>query len=153
MVIEAGLTRDQFVRLSVLRHFQRIHFYIFAMAAAGLTAWALLRGPLVFLLVGWVPFLVYVLVGVMTAIKDGNNKDNPVFLSTRYEFSKKGVSISNTQGTSQLAWQDFLGWKVMVKCYVLTLTSGAILAIPQNAVPANQKAKFENLLFKHIGSN
>ena len=151
MVIEASLSKDQFIRLAILRHFQRIHFYIFAMAAAGFTAWALLRGPLVFLLVGWIPFLVYILAGIIAAVKDGNNKNNPVFLSTRYEFTPKGVSISNAQGKSQLEWHDFISWKVMVKCYTLTLSSGAVLAIPQSAVSGTQLAKFEGLLRKHIG--
>jgi len=151
MVIKANLSREQFIRLSILRHFQRIHFYIFALAAAGLTAWALLRGPLIFLLAGWAPFLVYILIGVIGAIKDGRNEAHPVFLPTRYEFTEKGISISNKEGTSQLEWEHFNGWKMMVKCYVLSLSGGAILAIPQVSVPINQIAKFETLLRKHIG--
>ena len=151
MVIETSLTRDQFIRLSILRHFQRIHFYVFALTAAGLTAWGLLRGPLIFILVGWIPFFVYIIVGVITAVKDGRDEDNPIFSSTRYEFTKKGVSINSKAGNSNLAWQDFIGWKMMTKCYVLTLSSGAILAIPQTAVPINQIAKFESLLNRNIG--
>ena len=151
MVIETNLTKDQFVRLSILRHFQRIHFYVFALIAAGLTAWGLMRGPLIFILVGWVPFLVYIFVGVFTAVKDGRDEDNPVFSSTRYEFTKKGVSIDSKVGKSNLGWQDFISWKTMTKCYVLTLTSGAILAIPQTAVPVNQITKFESLLNRNIG--
>ena len=150
MVIKSSLSKEQFIRLSILRHFQRIHFYVFALACAGLTAWALLRGPYIFLLAGWTPFLVYILIGIMGAVKDGADTTHPVFLTTRYEFAPEGVVVSNKQGESLLKWQHFAVWTITARCYVLTLTAGQVLAIPQSAVPAPQLAKFESLLRKHI---
>ncbi len=150
MKIEATLTKDLFFRLSLLRHFQRIHFYFWAITAAGLTAFAFVQGPLILLLVAWTPFVLYVLLGVITAMRNSNNEEHPIFLTTKYEFSKKGVFMSSTQGQSQLNWDQFASWKTIADCFVLVLTSGAIMAIPRNDVPGMQQVKLEELLNKHI---
>ena len=54
------------------------------------------------------------------------------------------------KGYSELAWDQFSGWNLMAKCYVLVLLAGPILAIPQTSVPMTQTTKFETLLRKHI---
>lgn len=146
MIVEAQLTREQFRRLSLLRHFQRAPFYIWASVAAGLTAIATVYFRPQLILVGWVPFLAYVLVGLVSAVRGGRDRRAPYFLPTRYDLSPKGVEVKTERGGSHLAWSDFTGSRKMVGCYVLTLRSGAILAIPQEAVPPRERPRLEALL-------
>jgi len=150
MTFEATLSREQFIRLSILRHIQRRTFYFWAIVCAILTAYALVIGPYLLLYAAWVPFVLYLLAGVFIAVQNGLQKDQPYFLPTRYEFDKSGVSLSTLQGQSQLTWEHFADWKKIARCYVLSLTAGPILAIPQKAVPAAQVGKFEALLDKHL---
>lgn len=151
MVIETSLSREQFVRLAILRHFQRTTFYIYATLCAGLTAYALVQGTALLLLVAWVPFLLYIMVGVIGAWRASRDKASPVFLPTRYEFTPQGVAISTRRGNTNLDWDHFSEWRTMLNCYILVLTGGAILAIPQAAVPPHQTAGFEKLLTDKLG--
>lgn len=151
MVIESTLSKDQFIRLSIARHLQRTMFYIYATLCAAITAYALFQGPLLLLLVAWMPFSFYIISGVIQAVSAGSVKDAPYFLPTRYEFTGQGVTISTSRGQSQLGWEHFQEWRHMVNCYVLVLSEGAILAIPQNAIPAGRAPRFEDLLRQHIG--
>lgn len=151
MTVETTLTREQFIRLSLLRHIQRKTFYFYAIMCAVLTAYALVWGPQLLLLVAWVPFILYLLLGLIGALRDGNNKEHPLFQPTRYQFDHKGLSIKSNQGQSQLEWQHFAGWKTMAACYVLFLKAGPMIAIPQSAFSAPQIPEFEGLLRQHIG--
>jgi hypothetical protein len=151
MIIETSLSKDQFIRISLLRHFQRISFYFWAITSAILTAYALFGGPFILLLVGWMPFGFYIVSGVVSAYAASRNKDAPFLQRTRYVFTEQGVKISSVMGESQLEWQHFGGWSTMAGCYVLFLTSGAMLAFPQDTVPPHQVNKFETLLRQHIG--
>ena len=146
MTIETRLSKEQFIRLSILRHIQRKTFYFWAFVCAVLTAYALLRGPYLLLLGAWVPFLLYLLVGVLGAFRAGADENQPYFLPTRYEFTKQGVSVSTAQNSSHLQWQHFAQWKMMARCYVLVLSAGPILAIPTTAVPPARIPEFESLL-------
>lgn len=150
MTIEATLSKEQFIRLSILRHMQRKFFYFNAAIGASLSAYAIVQGPYELLLLAWIPLIVYLLPGLLGAFRQSTARDHPLFLPTRYEFSKKGVSIKNSQNEGYLEWQYIGNWKVMVQCYVLFLTAGSIVAFPQSAVPALQKAKLEALLDKYI---
>lgn len=150
MTIEAALSKEQLTRLLLLRHIQRSTFYIYALACAALTAYGLVFGPLIVLLVGWVPFLIYLASGFLGARSGVRNENHPALLKTRYVFEKSGVLMSNSQGQSVLDWKHFSEWKVIAKCYILILAGGAILAIPQSDVPKAQLTKFENLLDRHI---
>ena len=151
MVIETTLSREQFIRLSIWRHIQRKTFYFWALTCAALTAFAILRGPQVLLVAAWLPFLLYLLLGIVTAFKQVTDKTSPLFLPTRYEFTDKGVAVSSQQGNSQLKWSHFAAWKVIAGCYVLVLAAGPIVAIPKSAVPVTQMSRFEGLLKKHVG--
>jgi len=150
MTIEAALSREQFIRLSILRHIQRKNFYFYAAVCAALTGYALLRGPNLLLFAAWVPFILYLVPGILGAYRESANKDNPLFLPTRYEFNQRGVSISSSQGDSQLTWDYFAGWKIMAECYVLVLKAGPMLAIPQATLSSTQVPQFETLLQKYI---
>jgi hypothetical protein len=150
MTIETTLSKEQFFRLAILRHIQRKTFYFYAMVCAVLTANALVFGPLILLAAAWIPFALYVISGLFNAFQDSRDINHPVFLPTRYELTKKGLSIKTTQADSLVEWEHFSGWTTIAKCYVLTLTAGPILAIPQSAIPAVQTAKFEGLLNKYI---
>ncbi len=150
MNIEATLTPDQFVRLSMLHHFQRKQFYFFALTAAVVTAYAIFSGAYIMLAVVWLPFVLYVVVGIYGAYRESRDANNPVFKPTTYNFSSTGVAISSTAHNSQLGWEQFSGWSMMAQMYVLKLKSGQILAIPQAAVTSTQAPKLRALLNAHL---
>lgn len=150
MTFEATLARDQFIRLSILRHIQRKSFYFYAATGAALTAYGLVRGPAVLALVAWIPFIFYLLPQVVAVFRQSKVEDHPLFLPAKYEFTKRGVSIKNDHDESQLTWEHFASWKIMAQCYVLVLTTGPMLAIPQSAVPTHRRSELEALLGKYI---
>lgn len=151
MVIKTTLSKDLFVRLSILRHIQRPTFYVYALLAAGLTVYTYTQGrPIVFLFMGWIPLGLYLFLGVISAIRASRMKDAPYFLPTEYNITDDGVAISSARGESNLEWKHFEGWREMVSTYVLVLEGGAILAIPQDSVPPHKRDEFEDLLRKNI---
>lgn len=149
LVVETQLTKEQFIRLSILRHFQRTGFYFTALTSGAVAAYAWFNGLLTILLLAWAPLLLYVVFGVVMAWRDSQLQHAP-FLPTRYEFSDTGVHVRTEEGSGKLYWADFATWREMVGCYVLVLTAGAILAIPQKSVPPRIRAQFEALLNKRI---
>lgn len=150
MNIEATLTPDQFVRLSILQHFQRRQFYFFALTAAAVTAYTIFSGVYIMLAVVWIPFGLYVGIGIYGAYKESRDVNNPVFRPTTYKFTAAGVAISSAVHNSQLSWEHFSGWGMVANIYVLKLKNGQILAIPQAAVSASQAPKFRALLNTHL---
>lgn len=150
MTINATLSRDQFVRLSLLRHFQRTSFYFYALTCAALTSYTFFGGPVPLMIVGWVPFGIYILMGLANALTGSIGKNRPYLQPTRYEFTDQGVAIKNAQGESQLEWQHFASWQMLSDCYVLVLTAGSIIAIPRSAIPPHQSKQFEQILQQHI---
>jgi len=148
---ETKLSKEQFIRLSIWRHIQRKSFYFYAVTCAAGVAYAITKGATVLLSVVWIPFAFYLATGVFAAFWQSRDQNQPYFLPTHYEFSGQGVAVKTKQGSSQLEWDKFAGWKKIAKCYVLVLTAGPILAIPQAAVPVTQTTKFETLLRSHIG--
>ena len=150
MTIEAALSKEQLTRLSILRHLQRGTFYFYALTCAVLSAYSLVFGPRILLLVAWVPFILYLAAGIFGALRATRDENHPALLSTQYKFDKTGIALSNSQGQSVLGWEHFTGWKVIAACYTITLKGGSILAIPQSDIPPTQVARFEGLLDKHI---
>jgi hypothetical protein len=151
MVIETTLTRDQFIRLSILRHFQRPTFYFNALTGAAIMAFALFGGgPFILIFFAWIPMTLYILFGVLTAFRDSKIRESP-FLPTRYEFGNAGIKVSTRDGASTLGWDDFAGWRIMIGCYVLALKAGSILAIPQTSVSPHDQKQLEDLLTRKIG--
>lgn len=151
MVIEARLSKNQFVKLAITRHLQRTTFYFYALTVSAVTAYVILGGDFILLLVAWLPFMLYIILGVMNAFRSGADESLPIFLPTRYTFGEQGVEVSSSAGQSTVEWSQFSVWKRLARCYVLVLVSGQIIAIPEAAV-ANQHVKqFETLLRTHIG--
>jgi hypothetical protein len=145
LVIETELTREQFIQLSVLRHFQRNGFYFTALTSGAVAAYGWFNQSVLIFFVAWTPLLIYVTYGLVIAWRDSRLREAP-FLRTRYEFSDQGVHVSTSQGAGQLGWRDFAGWRVMADCYVLILSAGSILAIPQRSVPPHKRERLEQML-------
>jgi hypothetical protein len=148
--VETTLSKEQFIRLSIWRHIQRRNFYFYAITCAVVSAYALTRGVYILLPVVWIPFILYLAFGIIGAFRDSADENQPYFLPTQYEFTDRGVSVRTKQGSSELTWDKFTGWNKIAQCYVLVLTGGPILAIPQSAVPTSQIVKLESLLRNHI---
>lgn len=150
MVIQTQLKKDQFVRLTLMQHLQRPSFYFWAITSAALTAWALFGGPFVLIFVGWLPFGLYLMSGIVMAFVGSRGSDKPYLQPTRYEFDDQGIKIGSTLGESFLEWQQVVAWKVMSGCYVLLLANNAMLAFPQDSVAPHRMPQFEQLLIEKI---
>jgi hypothetical protein len=150
MTIKTKLERYQFIRLAILYHIQRRSFYFFSITAAIITVFAVSRELYPLLVVVWLPFLLYLGIGIFGAYRDGNNPQNPALHPTTYHFDHNGVDIDSIMGHSQLAWSQFHKWSIVARIYVLTLNNGQMLAIPQSAIRTTQVARFRAMLNKHI---
>jgi hypothetical protein len=152
MIIESTLTRQEFVRHALTRHFRRPAFYLYTFVCAVLTAYAFLQEePLTLLLVAaWLPLLVYGASGWVRITRQGRDTSLPLYLPTRYEFSRGGLELSSRQGRSKFAWDDIRAWRKVVGVYELSLTNGQLLVLSERAVPPRQLRAFEELLSKQI---
>jgi hypothetical protein len=152
MIIESTLTRQEFVRHALTRHFRRPTFYLYTFVCAVLTAYAFLQEePLTLLLVAaWLPLLVYSVGGWIRITRQGRDTSLPLYLPTRYEFSKSGLELSSRQGRSRFAWDDIRAWRKVVGVYELSLTNGQLLVLSERAVPPRQLRAFEELLSRQI---
>ncbi len=152
MIIESTLTPQEFVRHALTRHFRRPAFYLYSFVCAVLTTYAFLQAnPLALLLAAaWVPLLVYAAGGWVSITRRSRDKELPLYLPTRYEFTKGGVELSSRQGRSSFAWGDFRAWRKVVGLYELSLANGQLLVITQRAVPPRQSAPLEELLTRQI---
>ncbi|NNJ09884.1 YcxB family protein [Chloroflexales bacterium ZM16-3] len=151
IVVEARLQPPQFFQLSLLRHFQRPSFYFYAVTAAALTALTYTMNiDIMLLVVGWVPFGIYMILGLANAFAGSRNPEQPYFLQTRYEFGDEELRMSTSRGASTLIWSRFKEWRKVVGCYVLVLDSGPIMAIPVADVPKGRQSALEDFLKKKI---
>lgn len=150
MTIKAKLTKDQLFRLALLRHMERPTFFFNAFTSAALIAYATWKDIYIILFVAWMPFTLYIALGVFEAWRNSRDRNNPLLLSTSYEFTDAGVSITTSLAKSSLEWKQFDKVKVMIDCYVFTLNGGQIIAIPRTDVAANHKQDFENLIREKI---
>ncbi len=149
LVVETALNRDQYIQLTLTRHFQRTGFFFAAFTSAAVAAYAISTNFTMLLLFAFTPVIMYSVFGFVMTYRDAKLHTVP-FLPTRYEFSDKGVHVSTSEGASQLYWGDFKAWRDMADCYVLVLNAGAILAIPQRSVPPRKRAELEGLLHNRI---
>ncbi len=152
MIIESTVSRQEFVRHALTRHFQRPTFYIFVAVCAVLTAYGFLTPDATALiyLAAWLPLLVYAVGGWVALSRRARDESLPIYLPTRYEFGKNGVEMSSRQGRSRFSWEDFRAWRKVVGIYELALTNGQLLIISARAVPPRQVASFEQLLSSQI---
>lgn len=152
MIIESTISRREFTRHALTRHFRRPAFYLYAFVAAVLTAYAFWMSdpPLVLYLAAWLPLLVYSIGGWIRITQRSRDQSLPIYLPTRYEFTRRGVELSSRQGRSEFAWEDFRAWRKAEGVYELTLRSGQLLIISQRAVSSRQAAALEELLKTRI---
>ena len=97
MILESTLTRREFTRHALSRHFRRPIFYVFAMLAAIMTAYTMYDPTAAIipaLAAGWVPFLVYAVVGFVAIPRSTRNPELPVYLPTRYDISSNRLTMS-----------------------------------------------------------
>jgi hypothetical protein len=149
---ESTLTRQEFVRHALTRHFRRPAFYLYAFVCAALTTYAFFQDEPSNLLLAaaWVPVLVDAVVGWVTISRRSRDQSLPLYLPTRYEFSKGGLELSSRQGRGKFSWSDIRAWRKVVGLYELSLTNGQLLVISQRAVPPRQVGAFEDLLTRQI---
>lgn len=152
MIIESTLTRQEFVRHALTRHFRRPTFYLYSFVCAVLTAYAFLQDdPLALLLIAaWLPLIVYSIGGWIRITRQGRDESLPLYLPTRYEFSKSGLELSSRQGRSKIPWEEIRAWRKMVGVYEISLTNGQLLVLSERAVPPRQRKAFEQMLSKQI---
>ena len=150
MTVTAQLEKSQYIRLVILQHIQRNSFYFYAITAAIVTVFAVTQRMFALFAVGWLPFILYLGVGIFGAYRAGNNPDNPALQPTTYRFTDRGVDIEWNQGQSQLKWDQVRKWSIVAHVYVLTLNNDQMLAIPQSAISTTQVARFRAMLNKHI---
>lgn len=152
MIFESTLTRQEFTRHALTRHFRRPVFYVFVFVCAVLTAYGFFTpdAPWLIYLAAWLPVLTYGVGGWIMVTRRARDERLPLYLPTRYEFSKGGVELSSREGRNKFTWGDFRAWRKVVGLYELALTNGQLLVISSRAVPARQVGPFEELLAKQI---
>jgi hypothetical protein len=153
MIVESTLGRREFTRHALGRHFRRPIFYVYAMLAAVLTAYTIYDSSvaqLPALAAGWLPFLVYGIVGFVAIPRRARDPQLPVYQPTRYELSTKGLIMTISGRRSEFSWAEFRSWRKSFAVYELQLKSGQLLLIAQSALGARQVAGFEKLLREAI---
>lgn len=152
MIIESTLTRQEFVRHSLTRHFSRPSFYFYAFIFAALSTYTFITpGARQTLYVAAVlPVLAYSFGGVIAALRRSRDKNLPLYLPIRYEFGQEGVEVSSRLGRTMVSWADLRNWRKVVGVYELALGNGQLLVISQQAVAPRQVTSFEELLDRRI---
>jgi hypothetical protein len=152
MIIESTLTRQEFTRHALSRHFRRPGFCLYSVVCAVLTAYAFFQPSpsTLLLLAAWLPFLIYCISGWVTISRRSRDANLPLYLPTRYEFTARGVEMSSRQGRVDFAWDRFRSWRKVVGVYELTLTNGQILVISERALSQRQARSLEQMLNQRI---
>lgn len=152
MIIESTISRQEFLRHALSRHFRRPGFYLFAFVAVVITTYTFWEPdvPWFVYIAAWLPVLVYGVTGWVAIARRSRDPNLPIYLPTRYEFGKNGVEVSSRQGRSTLSWDSFRNWRKADGVYELTLRNGQLLIISQRAVSPRQAGALEALLRKHI---
>ncbi|NJM07980.1 YcxB family protein [Candidatus Gracilibacteria bacterium] len=154
MVIESTLSRQEVVRLGLWRYFQRPIFYALAGVAATLNAYAILAeegtNTGIIMLAAWLPFLVFVISGLIIIRRRSQDKSLPQYQKTRFDFNSRGIEIGTREAKSLLDWSDFRGWKKIAGCYVLELANGQIVALSGSAISPHQAKTLESTLQEQL---
>jgi hypothetical protein len=154
MIIESTLNRQEFVRYSLNRHFSRPSFFVYAFIFAALTTYTLVTpgARQALYLAAILPLLAYILGGWIAIVRRSRDKDMPLYLPIRYEFSKHGIETSSRLGRSELPWSDVREWHKTVGVYELSLKNGQMLVITERAFAPQQISQFEELLKKQVST-
>jgi hypothetical protein len=150
MTIKARLNKDQLFRLAVLRHIEKPTFFFNAFTSAGLIAYAIWQDIYVIMFVAWMPFVLYIALGVFEAFRASRDRNNPLLLPTTYEFTEEGISITTNVGKGHLEWEYIGKVKVVLDCYVFYMTNGQMVAIPRSDVPPHRKKEFEQFVHQQL---
>ena len=152
MIIESTLSRQEFIRHSLTRHFRRPAFYAYAAVGAVLLTYAFFNPdvPLLLYLAAVLPLLAYALGGWFAVIRRSRDESLPVYVPIRYEFAKSGIEVSSRLGRSVIPWEQLRAWRKVVGVYELALTNGQLLVISQRAVGVRQVGALEQLLNARI---
>ncbi len=152
IAFESALTRQEFVRHALSRHFRRPMFYIFAFVAAVLTAYAFMSetAPAILYLAAWLPLLIYAVTGWISLSRQSRDNQLSIYQTTLYTFSQRGIELNSRQGRSTIRWPEIQNWRKVIGIYELVLTNGQVMVIAQRAVPPRQLKSFEDLLKQQI---
>jgi hypothetical protein len=152
MIIESTLSRQEFTRHALTRHFRRPGFYVYAFVAAVLSAYAFFQAsaPPLLLVAAWLPLLVYAVGGWVSITRRSRDESLPIYLPTRYEIRPGGIEVSSRQGRSALPWEGFRAWGKVSGLYELSLTTGQLLVISARALSQKQAHELEQTLSKRI---
>ncbi|ABY34435.1 MAG TPA: YcxB family protein [Chloroflexus aurantiacus] len=153
MIIESTISQKEFVQHALSRYFRRPIFYVFAFVAAVLTAFVIYdptipQAPA--LLGGWIPFLVYAIVGWITIRRQSRNRDLPIYQPTRYELGRDTLIVSARSGRSTIPWSQVRNWRKLAGVYELQLVNGQVLLISARAISPRQVGTFERMLRNRI---
>lgn len=151
MVFDARLAKEQFIRIAIVRHLQRPIFFLISLFCTGLMAYAIIQEDYRVIWAGVIPLIVYILVGIITALRTGNDPQNPVLSRIEYSVSEAGLGLKMPQMQRQIAWKELLSWRILLGCYILKTTAGKILIIPKRDVPTGYVNTFEATLLKQLG--
>ncbi len=152
MIIESTLSRQEFIRHSLTRHFRRPVFYAYAAVGAVLLTYAFFNPdvPQLLYVAAVLPLLAYAISGWVAVVRRSRDESLPIYLTIRYEFAKSGIEVSSRLGRSIVPWEQLRAWRKVVGVYELALTNGQLLVISQRAVGARQIGAFEQLLTTRI---
>lgn len=154
MIIESTLNRQEFVRYSLTRHFNRPSFYFYAFICAALTTYTFITpgARQALYLAAALPVLAYSLGGWIAVMRRSRDESMPLYMPIRYEFSKQSIEVNSRLGRSVVAWSDVRDWNKVIGVYELSLENGQLLVIAQRAVAPQQVSQFEALLNQQIGA-
>ena len=148
MVIESTLPKSTYIRLSLLLFFQNKSLYLYLLVCGLVTVYALSNSNYLLLFLAWLPYLGYLLLGVLTTLRHSAAEDQPFLLPTRYTFQKNDILTKTSLGDGNFKWDDFVQWRLLAECYVLFHQQGFMLAIPREDI--RDPGAFEQMLRERI---
>ena len=116
------------------------------------TAYALNSKNYGLLIIAWIPYLFFVLLGIFNILRQSKSKDNPQLLPTRYTLTQTGITAKTKQAENKFKWDDFKNWQVVAGNFVLFHAQGFALAIPKKDIPLHKIAELEGYLKEYIKS-
>ncbi|RME76402.1 MAG: YcxB family protein [Chloroflexi bacterium] len=149
MHIKTTLSKSTAVKLSLWLFFQNKGLYLYLLACAVITAYALYRDNYGLLMVAWIPYLFYVGLGIYSAFRHAGPRGADSE-AVEYVVGEKGLVVQSAGQKKHFDWQEFGGWKRLAGTYVLFHRDGFMLAIPQADIPAGQTIPLETTLRRYI---
>jgi hypothetical protein len=136
--------------MSILRHIEKPSFYFNAFTSAIFIAYAIWKDIYIILFLAWIPFVLYMALGAMEAFRVSRDTNNVLLLPTQYTLTNDGMTLKTTLAESHLAWDYIVKMKTIMDCFVFYLENGQMIAIPREAIAANQKATFQQVVRENL---